>query len=441
MIQGLLNEINSLSTEHYYGSVSALRGLLFEVSGLEGHLSIGNQCLVYPNSGSPFLSEVVGFQKDRAMLMAYHPLTGVGPGCRVEKLREQMSICPDKSWLGRVINGAGEPLDGGPALPFGTEERLVRGTSLPAHERQRVRERIDLGVRALNTFTTCCYGQRMGIFSGSGVGKSVLMAQVARFTKSDINVIGLIGERGREVREFVEDHLDAETLARSVVVVSTSDEPAVMRRQAAYLTLAIAEYFRDQDQQVLCFLDSVTRFAMALREIGLSIGEPPATKGYTPSVFAELPQLLERAGPGHKDGTGSITGIFTVLVEGDDENEPIADAVRSILDGHIFLDRKIANRNRFPAINVLKSISRMMPDCNSPEEASLINRARALMADYDDMAEMIRLGAYRPGSDVKVDHAIRYHDALEAYLSQAKGENCGLEAGFSQLEELLGHEA
>lgn len=441
MIQGLLNEINTLSADHYYGTVASLRGLLFEVTGLEGKLSIGNQCLVYPSNALPFLSEVVGFQKERAMLMAYQPLTGVGPGCRVEKIREHMSIYPDENWLGRVVSGTGEPLDGGPALSYGSLEIPVMGKPIPAHERQRVRERIDLGVRALNTFTTCCYAQRMGIFAGSGVGKSILMAQIARFTSAQINVIGLIGERGREVREFIEDCLDAETLARSVIIVSTSDEPAVMRRQAAHLTLAVAEYFRDQGKQVLCFLDSVTRFAMALREIGLSIGEAPATKGYTPSVFAELPQLLERAGPGHKDQTGSITGIFTVLVEGDDENEPISDAVRSILDGHIFLDRKIANRNRFPAVNVLKSISRMMPDCNEPEQTNLINLARNLMADYDDMSEMIRLGAYRPGSDIKVDQAIRYHDALEQFLSQGKNEQCDLDTGFAQLKELLGNEA
>ncbi len=438
MITGLLNEISTLSGDHYYGSVASLRGLLFEVTGLDGYLSTGNQCLVYPANGPPIVAEVVGFQRDRAQMMAFKPLADVGPGCRVEKIREQLTICPDKTWLGRVINGACEPLDGGPPLPFGAVELPVAALPIPAHEKRRVRDRIDLGVRALNTFTTCCYGQRLGIFSGSGVGKSVLMSQIARFTKADINVIGLIGERGREVREFIEDSLDQETLARSVIVVATSDEPALMRRQAAYLTLAIAEYFRDQDKRVLCFLDSITRFAMALREIGLSVGEPPASKGYTPSVFSELPRLLERAGPGHKDRSGSITGIFTVLVEGDDENEPIADAVRSILDGHISLDRKIANRNRYPAINVLKSISRMMPDCNDEDETSLINKARGLIADYDDMAEMIRLGAYRPGSDIKVDQAIRFHEALEAFLAQGKNEHIELHEGFAQLKELLG---
>lgn len=441
MIAGLLNEIRGLSTQTYFGTVASLRGLLFEVKGLEGYLATGNQCLVYPATGNPIVAEVVGFNNQKAQLMAYQPLNGVGPGCRVEKCRDRFSLCPDNTWLGRVINGFGEPLDGGPCLPFGQTEYYVYGAPIPAHERQRVQNRMDTGVRAFNTFTTCCYGQRMGIFAGSGVGKSVLMSQIARYTTADINVIGLIGERGREVREFIEDALDPETLARSVIVVATSDEPALMRRQAAHLTLTIAEYFRDQNKQVLCFLDSVTRFAMAMREIGLSVGEPPASKGYTPSVFAELPRLLERAGPGRKNETGSITGIFTVLVEGDDDNEPISDAVRSILDGHIILDRNIANRNRFPAINVLKSISRMMPDCNNDNETTVINEARELMAAYDDMSEMIRLGAYRMGSDPKIDNAIKYHGALEKFLSQGKHESCGIDEGFSQLNEILGYEA
>ncbi len=440
MISGLLNEISGLKTETYFGTVAALRGLLFEVKGLDGYLATGNQCIVYPATGQPIVAEVVGFNHNRAQMMAYKPLNSVGPGCRVEKCRDSFSICPSDSWLGRVVDGFGEPLDGGPLLPYGPSLYNVMAAPIPAHERQRVKERIEIGVRAVNTFTTCCYGQRMGIFSGSGVGKSVLMSQIARFSSADINVIGLIGERGREVREFIEEALDPETLARSVIIVSTSDEPALMRRQAAYLTLTVAEYFRDQGKQVMCFLDSVTRFAMALREIGLSVGEPPASKGYTPSVFAELPRLLERAGPGRKNENGAITGIFTVLVEGDDDNEPISDAVRSILDGHIVLDRNIANRNRYPAINILKSISRMMPDCNNEQETALVNKARELMALYDDMSEMIRLGAYRIGSDPKIDNAIRYHDGLEAFLSQGKYESCGIETGFNELKDIIDHE-
>jgi flagellum-specific ATP synthase len=279
----------------------------------------------------------------------------------------------------------------------------------------------------------------MGIFAGSGVGKSTLMSMMARRSELEVNVIGLVGERGREAREFIEDDLGPEGMARSIVVVATSDEPPLVRRQAAYTMMAIAEFFRDDGRDVLCLMDSVTRFAMAQREIGLSAGEPPATKGYTPSVFAELPRLLERAGPG-EEGQGSITGLFTVLVEGDDHNEPIADAVRGILDGHIVLDRAIAERGRFPAINLLRSVSRSMPGCNTPEHTALVRRARRLIATYEDMAELIRLGAYRRGADPHVEEAIRYYPALEAFLSQSKAELTTLEESLAALREIVGVE-
>jgi flagellum-specific ATP synthase len=299
-----------------------------------------------------------------------------------------------------------------------------------------VGRKLDVGIRTVNAFLTCCEGQRLGIFSGSGVGKSLLLSMLARYNAADVVVMGLIGERGREVKEFIEEHLGPAGLARAVLVVATSDESALMRRQAAHLTLTVAEYFRDQGKKVLCLLDSVTRFAMAQREIGLSAGEPPASKGYTPTVFAELPKLLERAGPGM--GEGSITGIFTVLVEGDDHNEPIADAARGILDGHVVLDRAIAQRNRFPAINVLRSISRTMPACNAPDENALVGKAREVMAVYDDMAELIRLGAYRRGSDPSVDEAIALHEPLEAFQRQAVDERTSLEDGYRELARILG---
>jgi len=293
-------------------------------------------------------------------------------------------------------------------------------------------------VRALNAFATCCKGQRMGIFSGSGVGKSTLLSMLARNSDADAIVIALVGERGREVKEFVEDDLGEEGLARSVVVAATSDEPPLVRRQAAYVAMAVAEQLRDQGLHVLLLMDSVTRFAMAQREVGLSAGEPPATKGYTPTVFAELPRLLERAGPGFANGQGSITGLFTVLVEGDDHNEPVADAVRGILDGHIVLERNIAERGRFPAINVLKSVSRSMPGCNTPEEQALVARSRAPMAVYDDMAELIRLGAYKAGTNAEVDMAVKVYPALEAFLSQRKDECAAFTECYAALEKIMG---
>ena len=290
-------------------------------------------------------------------------LDGVTLGARADFDDRPAMIYPCRAWLGRVLDAFARPTDGKGALPQGMTGYPLRAPPPPAHARARIGGKLDLGVRALNAFATCCKGQRMGIFSGSGIGKSTLLAMLARNTDADAIVIGLVGERGRELKEFIEDDLGPEGLARSVVVAATSDESALVRRQAAYVAMAIAENLRDQGLHVLLLMDSVTRFAMAQREIGLSAGEPPATKGYTPTVFAELPRLLERAGPGAEGTSGSITGLFTVLVEGDDHNEPVADAARGILDGHIVLDRAIAERGRFPAINILKSVSRAMPAC------------------------------------------------------------------------------
>ncbi|MDZ4364504.1 FliI/YscN family ATPase, partial [Brevundimonas sp.] len=317
----------------------------------------------------------------------------------------------------------------------------LRAPPPPAHSRGRVGERLDLGVRSMDVFTTTCRGQRLGIFAGSGVGKSVLLSMLARQATCDVVVVGLIGERGREVREFVEETLGEEGLRRAVVIVATSDEPALKRRQAAYMTMAVAEYMRDQDLEVLCLMDSVTRFAMAQREIGLAAGEPPTTKGYTPTVFTELPKLLERAGPGpvRPDGTtaGPITALFTVLVDGGDHDEPIADAVRGILDGHIVMDRKIAERGRFPAIDVLKSVSRTLPGCQTPPERELNRRARQCLSAYANMEELIRIGAYRTGADPIVDRAIALNPALEDFLGQDKDDHTPLSDSFTRLEAIL----
>lgn len=340
--------------------------------------------------------------------------------------------------MGRVVDALGEPLDDKGMLPLGTTPTPLRSAAPDAHQRQRMAGKIDVGVRALNTFLTMTKGQRMGIFAGSGVGKSTLMSMLARAVNaSDVAVIGLIGERGREVQEFLEDDLGEEGLKRAVVVVATGDQPPLMRRQAAYTTLAIAEYFRRQGKNVLCMMDSVTRFAMAQREIGLSAGEPPTSKGYPPTTFTELAKLLERAGPGPK-GEGNITGLFSVLVEGDDHNEPISDAVRGIIDGHIVLDRAIGQRGRYPAINILKSVSRALPKCNTDGENKLIQQAREIISLYEDMAELIRLGAYRKGSDPRVDRAIMLYDGIETFLKQTPYEQTSLQDGYAQLAAILG---
>src|SRR5438128_3616472 len=434
-MKALAEQIIDLDGVNIYGRVVGVRGLMVEIAGPIHAMSVGAR-IVIETGGNRFIpAEVIGFSGNNAVVMPFAGLEGAGRGCRAVIANAAGQVRPSPAWLGRVLNAMGEPIDGKGPLVQGGAPMPYRNMPPPAHSRQRVGAPLDLGVRALNTFLTCCRGQRLGIFAGSGVGKSVLLSMMARNVVADVSVIGLIGERGREVQEFLQDDLGEDGLARSVVVVATSDEPALMRRQAAYLTLAIAEYFRDEDKDVLCLMDSVTRFAMAQREIGLSAGEPPTAKGYTPTVFTELPKLLERAGPGI--GTGTITGIFTVLVDGDDHNEPIADAVRGILDGHVVMQRSIAERGRYPAINVLKSVSRTMPKSADPDYLPVIMRGRQVMATYADMEELIRLGAYRAGSSPEVDEAIVLHGPLEQFLGQAKEESCSLGHGYQRLAQIL----
>lgn len=436
-IDTFLNELSRLPDHRVFGRVSAVQGLLVEVSGVQTAVSVGDRIDITGRGDRRIPCEIVGFREGRALVMPFGTLDGIGLGCAAEVARDAPAVHPHDGWLGRVIDAMGRPVDDGGPLPLGARPYPIRNAPPSAHARQRVGGKLDLGVRGLNAFATCCQGQRMGIFAGSGVGKSSLMSMMARYSDADVIVLGLVGERGREAREFIEDDLGPEGLARSVVVVATSDEPPLVRRQAAYLTMAVAEYFRDQGKNVLCLMDSVTRFAMAQREISLSAGEPPASKGYTPTVFAELPKLLERAGPGPK-GAGNITGLFTVLVEGDDHNEPVSDAVRGILDGHIVLDRAIAERGRYPSINVLRSVSRTMPGCNTSDQNALIARAKRLISTYEDMSELIRLGAYRAGSNPGVDEAVDLYPRIEAFLHQGKDEPTDLETGYAQLAEAIG---
>jgi flagellum-specific ATP synthase len=436
-MRALLADIEAIPALTRFGRVARIEGLAVEVTGAQGAVSLGGQCRISIGKDKTIPCEVVGFRDGRALIMPLGALDGITLGARADFDDRPASIYPSKAWLGRVIDGFGEPLDGKGPLPPGMVPYALKAAPPPATRRGRIGEKLNLGVRALNAFTTCCAGQRMGIFSGSGVGKSVLLSMLARNSDADAIVIGLIGERGREVKEFIEDDLGEEGLARSVVVAATSDEAPLVRRQAAYVAMTVAEQLRDSGLNVLLLMDSVTRFAMAQREIGLSAGEPPASKGYTPTVFSELPRLLERAGPG-TEGSGSITGLFTVLVEGDDHNEPVADAVRGILDGHIVLERAIAERGRFPAINILKSVSRVMPGCNSDEEQKLVLRARQPLTIYEDMAELIRLGAYKAGTNPEVDNAVRLYPQLEAFLAQSKTERATLSEGYDALSAIMG---
>ena len=441
-MRALLKDIEAVPPLTRFGRVSRIEGLAVEVSGALGAVRLGGQVHLSVEINKTISCEVVGFRDGRALVMPLGALEGISLGARADFEDRPAAIRPSSAWLGRVVDGFGNAMDGKGPLPQGPQSYPLKAPPPLATRRARVGGKLDMGVRAMNAFTTLCKGQRMGIFAGSGVGKSTLMAMLARNTNADAIVIGLIGERGREVKEFIEDDLGEEGLARSVVVAATSDEAPLVRRQAAYVAMAVAEKLRDDGLNVLQLMDSVTRFAMAQREIGLSAGEPPASKGYTPTVFAELPRLLERAGPGLHDSdptrpVGSITGLFTVLVEGDDHNEPVSDAVRGILDGHIVLERAIAERGRFPAINVLKSVSRAMPGCNTPEEQGLITKARGPMTTYEDMAELIRLGAYKAGTNPEVDHAVKLYPQIEAFLTQRKDEVTDLATGYQSLSAIL----
>jgi flagellum-specific ATP synthase len=439
MLASAIRDLKALEPRRFEGRVTALEGLRIEAAGPAGALKLGAAVRFGAEDGPR--GELVGFEGERAVLLACDPLDGLGPGAPVLFTSGLDTVRPSDAWLGRVIDAFAEPLDGKGPLRPGWKPRQVRAIAPNAQARARVDEKMTLGVKAIDVFAPCARGQRLGVFAGSGVGKSTILSMLARGADAEIVVIGLIGERGREVREFVEDTLGPEGLKRAVIVTATSDEAAPRRRRAAWLTLAVAEHFRDEGRQVVCFLDSVTRFAMAQREIGLAAGEPPTTRGYTPSVFAELPKLLERAGPGISvapgEKQGHITGLFTVLVDGDDHNEPISDAVRAILDGHVTLSRAIAERGRFPAVDVLKSVSRLQQILQTPREKEIAMKARRLIALYSNMEELVRIGAYAKGADPEVDEAVRIWPQLETFLAQDVFEKSNPDDAFAKLHTLL----
>ena len=414
------------------GKVTQVIGLVIESKG--PNVSLGELCYIksrFPNV-EPIPAEVVGFREGLVLLMPIGEMQGIGPGCEVISAQKTLQVKVGMELLGRVLDGLGNPMDGKGPILSRTEYPLHAEPPDPL-QRPRIKDSLYVGVRAIDGLITLGSGQRIGIMAGSGVGKSTLLSMIARNTEADISVISLVGERGREVRDFIERDLGEEGLKRSVVVVATSDKPALVRIKGAMTATAIAEYFRDQGRRVVLMMDSVTRFAMAQREVGLTIGEPPATRGYTPSVFALLPRLLERAGTSAR---GSITGIYTVLVDGDDMNEPIADAVRSILDGHIVLSRAIAAQNHFPAIDILASVSRVMTDVVTKEHREAAQHMRALMAVYKEAEDLIHIGAYVKGSSKRIDEAIQKIDAINDFLCQGVFEVSSFEEMKKTLESI-----
>ena len=438
LLRGARSAIEALTPVSIYGRVQAARGPLIEAAGLGGLAPVGSPCAVTRAGRSDLTGEVIGFHAGSTLLLLHDEPHGVACGAPV-RLVARADPRPCASWLGRVIDGFGRPLDEARRGPLLTGEQPypLRGRPPAAFTRRRLGARIETGIKSIDTLLPLCRGQRLGIFAGSGVGKSSLLAMLARHVAVDVIVIGLIGERGKEVNEFLEDTLGPEGLARAVTVVATSDEPPLVKRQAAQLTLSVAEFFRDQGQQVLCLLDSITRFAQAQREIGLAAGEPPTTQAFPPSTFGEMAALLERAGPGQRDTSqGDITAVATVLVQGGDMDDPVADAVRAILDGHLVLERSIAERARFPAIDVLKSVSRALPACHAPAENALALAARKAIADYEAMATMIRIGAYRAGSDPDTDRAIGLRPDIEDFLAQAVADRVSQSESFAKLARI-----
>lgn len=432
MYEGIIQQIKDSDTLSRTGKIENIIGMSIEASGGRG--AIGDICRIYSQeSNSQVLAEVVGFKNDHTLLMPYHNMNGLAPGSFVRNTRRRLQLQVGDFLRGRIINAMGKPIDGKGDFPEG-ESYYVDSPYINPLTRPPIREQIEFGIRAIDSTLTIGKGQRIGIFAGSGVGKSTLMGMIAKNVKTDINVIALVGERGREVLEFVQKDLGEEGMRRSILVVATSDQPAMLRMKCPSVATAIAEYFRDRGMDVLLMMDSLTRFAMAQREIGLAVGEPPVARGYTPSIYAELPKLLERSGNFER---GSITGVYTVLVEGDDTNEPIADTVRGILDGHIVLSRKLANANHFPAIDVSASISRLMVEIVPKEHNRLAGELRNILSIYEKNEDLLAIGAYKAGTNPKLDNAIQKIDKINAFLMQGINESFTYEQSIEQLRSIL----
>ncbi len=428
----LLNQLEDLELTTVHGRITEIVGML--IRAVVPQVKMGEVCLI-KREGEPLMAEVVGFTKDEVLLSPLGEMTGIGPSSEVIPMKIPLQIKVGPQLLGRILDGLGNPLDEETNGPLILEESypVINAPPDPL-KRQIIKEPLSTGIRSIDGVLTVGKGQRMGIFSAAGVGKSTLLGMIARYAKADVNVISLIGERGREVREFLENDLGTEGLKRSVIVVSTSDQAAQTRLNAAYVGTAIAEYFRDQGKTVILMMDSVTRFARALREIGLAAGEPPARAGFTPSVFATLPRLLERSGNSDR---GSITAFYTILVAGDDLNEPVSDEVRSILDGHIILSRKLASEGHFPAVSILDSISRVLTQITPKDHQQLIAKLREVLANYEKNELLIRIGEYKPGSDKNADFAIKYIDRVNRFLKQPIEEKSSYEETVHQLHALF----
>jgi len=427
-----IKKVESINPVKRYGKVKQVIGLTIESHG--PLLEIGQLCCIKGlDKKEEILAEVVGFKDDRLVLMPLGSMEGIGSGSEVIDKGEKFKLPVGNKLLGRILDGLGKPMDDkGPV----EAEEYYPVTNNPPHplKREKIRKAIPLGIKAIDGLITCGKGQRMGIFSGSGVGKSTLLGMIARNAEADVNVIALIGERGREVREFIEDDLGEEGLKKSVVIVATSDKPALIRTKGAFVATAIAEYFRDKGKDVLLLMDSLTRFAMAQREVGLAAGEPPVARGYTPSVFAVLPKLLERTGTSNR---GSITGLYSVLVDGDDLDEPISDSVRGILDGHIVLSRNLANKNHYPAIDVLKSVSRLMPDIVTQQHMEAASSIKKILAQYNEAEDLINIGAYSKGSNKDIDYAIKKIDLINDFLRQKTEQKISFEETLDKMFSIL----